>query len=304
MHRLSVGQLGLAAWVASLVLVLLPFTQADAQTRNRPPTISGTPPTTVNVGSVYSFTPRASDPEGARLRFYITNKPYWASFSSSTGTLQGRPRYAGRWGNIQIRVSDGRNFVSLPAFSITASTASSNTAPTISGTPPTSASVGTLYTFRPSASDANGDPLTFSIANRPAWATFNTSTGQLSGTPTASHAGTYSNVTISVSDGRASASLAPFSITVREPSRGSATLSWTAPTRNTDGSALTNLAGFRIYYGTSATQLHQTIQISNPSVSRYVIEDLAPSTYYFAVRAYTSNGLESANSATVSKSVQ
>ena len=73
---------------------------------------------------------------------------------------------------------------------------------------------GSAYTFRPTASDADGDTLTFAIANRPAWATFNTATGQLSGTPTSASAGTYSNIVISVSDGKASAALAAFAITV------------------------------------------------------------------------------------------
>jgi hypothetical protein len=35
-------------------------------------------------------------------------------------------------------------------------------------------------------------------------------------------------------------------------SNGRATLSWTAPTENTDGTTLANLAGYRIRYGTSA----------------------------------------------------
>ena len=79
---------------------------------------------------------------------------------------------------------------------------------------------------------------------------------------------------------------------------------WTAPTQNTDGSALTNLAGFRIYYGTSSTALTQIVQIANPSVSTYVVEGLSPTTYYFAVRAYTSSGAESVNSNVATKVMQ
>lgn len=87
-----------------------------------------------------------------------------------------------------------------------------------------------------------------------------------------------------------------------DPVTGTATLSWTPPTQNTDGSALTNLAGYRISYGTSATALAQTIQVG-PSVSTYVVPGLMPGTYYFAVRAYTSGGTESVNSNVVSKVV-
>ena len=180
-----------------------------------------------------------------------------------------------------------------------------NRAPVISGTPARSINSGSAYSFRPTASDPDGNALTFSIANRPSWATFNTSTGQLSGTPTAAQAGSYGNITISVSDGRATASLAAFSISVVDiSSSDGATLSWTAPTANTDGSSLTNLAGYRIAYGTSASAMTQTIQVANPSVTNYTMSNLSPGTYYFAVRAYTNNGTESAISNVYSKVVQ
>ena len=94
-----------------------------------------------------------------------------------------------------------------------------------------------------------------------------------------------------------------FSIAVVAVSNGSATLSWNAPTLNTDGSALTNLAGYRIVYGTSASNLSQTIQLSNPGLTSYAIENLAPGTYYFAVRAFTSSA-ESQLSNTASKIIQ
>jgi hypothetical protein len=84
----------------------------------------------------------------------------------------------------------------------------------------------------------------------------------------------------------------------------SASLSWTPPTQNTDGSALTNLAGYRIAYGTSSTALTQTIQIANPGLSSYTVNNLAPGTYYFAVRAYSSAGSESVSSNIASKVVQ
>jgi len=72
---------------------------------------------------------------------------------------------------------------SLPAFTLTVQ--SGNRAPVISGSPSTSATVGAAYSFQPTASDADGNTLTFAISGRPAWANFNTATGQLSGTPRA-----------------------------------------------------------------------------------------------------------------------
>jgi hypothetical protein len=92
--------------------------------------------------------------------------------------------------------------------------------------------------------------------------------------------------------------------TFRVDSRGTATLSWTPPTRNSDGTTLTNLAGYRVHYGQSATALAQTIQLANAGTSSYIVSNLAPGTYYFAVRAYTTAGTESALSNIESKVVQ
>ncbi|MFO7304801.1 MAG: putative Ig domain-containing protein [Gammaproteobacteria bacterium] len=176
--------------------------------------------------------------------------------------------------------------------------------PTISGTPATSVAVGEMYRFQPTASDPNGDRLTFSITNRPSWASFDTSTGLLTGQPTLAHVGTYSNIVISVSDGTSRVQLPPFSISVVQSSSGTATLSWTPPTRNTDGTPLTNLAGYRIYYGTSANALTRQIQVANPGLSTYVISDLSRGTWYFAVRAYNTAGVESDSSNVVSKTIR
>jgi hypothetical protein len=182
-------------------------------------------------------------------------------------------------------------------------TGSTNRAPTISGTAPPSVNASSPYSFAPTAADADGDTLAFSIQNKPAWATFNTSTGRLSGTPAPADVGTYSNITISVSDGKTSTSLSAFAIAVVTVSNGRATLSWTAPTENEDGSTLSNLAGYRIVYGTSASALTNTIQITNPSVTTYVVENLAPATWYFAVKAVNSIGAESNDSNVANKQI-
>jgi hypothetical protein len=87
-----------------------------------------------------------------------------------------------------------------------------------------------------------------------------------------------------------------------EPVR-QASLSWTPPTQNDDGTPLTTLAGYRISYGTSATALAQTIQVANPAAKSFVVLDLAPATYYFTVRAYTTTGKESAQSNIATKVV-
>jgi hypothetical protein len=273
---------------------------------NRAPTINGTPPTSVTVGTAYSFTPSATDADNDTLGYTIANMPSWATFSTGTGRLSGTPtsQNVGTFSGIVITVSDGKAAgVSLAPFAITVN-AATNRAPTISGTPATSVNAGSAYTFQPSGADADGDTLTYSIQNLPSWATFNTGTGRLSGTPQAAAAGVYSGIVISVTDTKDTVSLPAFSITVNAPADGSATLSWTPPTENTDGSNLSNLAGFRIQYGTSPTALTQTVQISNPGVVTYVVTGLNAGNWYFTIRAYNSGGAESANSNVVNKTVQ
>ncbi len=182
--------------------------------------------------------------------------------------------------------------------------ATSNQGPRVSGTPATAVSAGQAYSFAPTASDPDGNALTFSIQNKPSWATFSASTGKLTGTPAS--AGTFANIVISVSDGTVSAALPSFSITVSAaPSSGTgaATLNWTPPTARSDGSTLQNLAGYHIRYGTSADALGNLVNVTNPGLATYVIENLSVGTYYFAITAYDSNGQESDLSNTVSKTI-
>ncbi|HSY07427.1 MAG TPA: putative Ig domain-containing protein [Steroidobacteraceae bacterium] len=282
----------------------LPAFSIDVDAAAQPPVIGGTPATSVVAGSAYGFTPTASDPNGNALTFSIANRPSWASFNSATGQLSGTPAVAnvGSFSNIAISVSDGTLSASLPAFTI-AVTPPANPPPTISGSPAISVSAGTAYSFTPTTTDPSGNPLTFSIENPPSWATFNTHSGTLSGTPAAGDAGSYANIGISVSDGTSSASLASFSITVTQATSGSATVNWSAPTQNTNGSALTNLAGFNIYYGTSAGNLNQSVQIANPGLVTYVLSDLAAGTWYFSVNAYSTTGAESVVSNIASKTI-
>src|SRR5262245_22719907 len=105
--------------------------------------------------------------------------------------------------------------LALLAVASVSATFAEAAAPRISGTPPTSVTVGQSYYFKPSASDADGNTLSFSIANRPAWASFSSTTGTLSGAPYSNHIGTYSNIVISVSDGTSRVSLPAFTLVVK-----------------------------------------------------------------------------------------
>ena len=179
-----------------------------------------------------------------------------------------------------------------------------NSPPTISGNPPLAVTINEAYSFTPTASDPDGDTLTFSIANQPTWADFDEATGRLWGTPTLGDIGIAANVRISVSDGRTNSSLSAFDVSVTQAALGSATLTWTAPTQNTDGTTVTDLAGYRVYYGTAMNQWSNQINIDNPSVTTYVVENLSPDTYYFVATAINASGAESAYSNATTRTIQ
>jgi hypothetical protein len=273
---------------------------------NSPPVIWGNPEYSATVGATYVFQPDASDSDGDVLEFSVANQPEWATFDPLTGGLQGIPAsdHVGQNANVVISVSDQNSVSSLGSFTIhvdqdfTPPDAGGggdtvSAAPTISGTPNTSAVVNSLYSFLPEASDADGDELSFSIVNKPAWASFDTTTGQLEGIPTSADVGTTNAIELSVTDGSSIAALVEFGIMVEQAGPGSFTLSWTAPTQNEDGTALTDLAGYRIYYGTTTAQYSEEVALDSPGTSSYVIENLAAGKYFLVMTSVNSSGMES-----------
>jgi len=278
---------------------------------NNAPVIDGTPAGSVVAGSAYSFQPGASDADGDALNFSISNKPSWASFSSSTGRLNGTPGTGsvGSYGNIVITVSDGTASASLPAFSIqVVAPAPVNAAPVISGSPAGSVVAGSAYSFQPGASDADGDTLSFSISNKPSWASFSSSTGRLNGTPGTGSVGSYGNIVITVSDGTASASLPAFSIRVDAPpvQTGSITLTWNAPVARADGTplSLADVDGYRIHYGPAAGSYPNHIDLADGTAQSVVLTDLPLGTYYLVMTTYDVDGRESSFSDVKSMVVQ
>lgn len=123
----------------------------------------------------------------------------------------------------------------------------------------------------------------------------------LTGTPGAADVGVY-NPIITVSDGKTEAS-DQAQVTVVQAAAGRATLSWQAPTQRVDGSPLSNLAGFRVYYGNSADDLRYVMQIVDPGARSRVIEDLTVGIWFFAATAYDENGGESSQSSIASKTI-
>jgi hypothetical protein len=174
----------------------------------------------------------------------------------------------------------------------------------ISGTPLATWLQGLRYSFRPTATDSAGNAITFSGTNVPSWAALNPSNGELSGTPTSAQVGVYADIVISASAGGVTASLPAFSISVVATASGSATLSWTPPTSHGDGTALTDLASYKVYRGVAPGDYLDEVQISDSGLTRYVVDQLTPAKWYFAVSAIDSLGRESKLSNEASKIVQ
>lgn len=176
-----------------------------------------------------------------------------------------------------------------------------NAAPTISGTPAATVALGADYSFTPTAQDADGDPLTFAITNKPAWANIDVTTGALTGVPATT--GDFGDISISVSDGAASTTLASFGISVTADASSTAILSWTAPSTRTDASALplSEIAGFRIYRGDSADRLSRIAEIDDGTITSHTVNKLPAGTHYFAVTVYDTEDNESAYSKILSR---
>ncbi len=166
---------------------------------------------------------------------------------------------------------------------------------TIQGTAATTAVVGKAYSFQPQVSGASSTAVTYTIANKPAWATFNAATGQLSGTPVGTDVGTDAGIEISATDAGSVIQLPAFTITVSAAvaSNSSVSLAWVAPTQNSDGSALVDLKGYTIHYGSTSQAYTGSISVANPTVTTYLVNSLPAGKYYFAVTAFNSAGLES-----------
>jgi hypothetical protein len=93
-------------------------------------------------------------------------------------------------------------------------------------------------------------------------------------------------------------------VSVVQKGDGTALLSWTPPTENTDNSTLTDLAGYKIYYGTFPGDYDKTITIDNEGLSSYLVEELAAADWCFVMTAFNLSEIESAYSIEVCKSIE
>lgn len=189
------------------------------------------------------------------------------------------------------------------AFGAALTASSANHPPTLEGVPATTAAVGHAYSFQPTAGDADGDQLVFSVQNLPPWATFSKSTGRISGTPAAT--GEFPNIRIAVSDGSAMVALPAFGITVGDSigaagSGGSVVLEWNPPSAREDGSPLSSddIAGYTIYSGTAPGNYPNAVWVAGAANTSHTLSNLATSgTIYVVLTCVDRQGLESAPSA-------
>ena len=166
---------------------------------NNPPTFTSTPSAIIDEDSEYNYTPTASDPDvNNTLNFSVPTKPSWLNWNGTK--LNGIPTNNDIGNhNVTIRVNDGTVNVDQ-SFIITVNAV--NDAPIFTSTPSAIIDEDTLYSYTPTASDEEGDSLTFTLhdsnAHGPAWLNWDGTT--LSGTPTNDNVGN-TTVTIRVSDG-------------------------------------------------------------------------------------------------------
>ncbi|MGB5718963.1 MAG: putative Ig domain-containing protein [Gammaproteobacteria bacterium] len=183
-----------------------------------------------------------------------------------------------------------------------------NASPKITGSPASIVIASSTYSFKPGASDADGDILSFTVANKPAWASFNSSTGHLNGVPAEGDVGDYKNIVITVSDGADTANLTAFNIQVQANTvaTGNLDLNWTAPVARADGTALSlaDIDGYRIYYGESEGQYTESVEITDGTAQSATVTGVPVGSYHIVMTTYDIEGRESDHSSSVIKSIQ
>lgn len=248
-----------------------------------------------NAGSVYSATLTAA---GGTSPYSWTldsgSLPAGLSLSSA-GVISGTPASSGS-ASFTVRVTDSQ---ASPASVTRALTLQVNPAVLVISTSALpNGATGTAYSTTLVASGGIA-PYTWTIASGslPAGLALDPG-GVISGTPTAAVAASF---TVRVTDSQGSPATATRALTLT--TTGSAQVFWTAPTLRDDTSNLTDLAGFKVYYGTSAGSLGNVQQVANPSATGVTISGLAAGTWFFAVTAYDSGNVESIRTTVVSGTV-
>ena len=242
-----------------------------------------------------AVTANDSDPDGDTLRLTSVAQGAHGTVTHTTTTITYTPaaNYHGS-DALTYTISDGNGGVATGSVALTVTPV--NDAPVAQNSALTTRA-DTLLTGMLSASDRDGDALTYKLLTSGSLgqATLNNArTGAFTYTPQPNASGV-DTLTFQVNDGDLNSNTATVTITittVTPPPEGQARLLWDPPTTNADGSPLTDLAGFNVYYWQASWLNPAVVDVGNRTI--YTLGGLeVGKTYHFAVTAYDSAGNES-----------
>ena len=298
-------------------------TASDGWSRNKP--ISGTQSTgPLTANTIYSLTCTGPGGSAAQSATVTVSTP------SPAVTMNANPS------TVSSGASSTLTWSSTNATACTASNGWTGTKPTRGSYTTVALSAATKFTLTCSGTGGSASQsATISVAAAPpsvslsaspssinsggtsllTWTTSNAATCTASGGWSGSVAtrGSQSTAALSATTtytlscaGSAGSALQSATVTVTPattPANGTATLNWEPPTANTDGTPVTPLSGYHVFYGTSASALTQSIAVSGASTTSYEITGLTAGTWYFAIAADATDGTESAQSNLGSKTI-
>ncbi len=214
------------------------FKVAVTVSSNHAPVFTSTPGVQAEVGSAYAYTAQASDADGDTLSYSLALAPAGMTIQAASGSISWTPTTAQLGTQVVIvRVSDGQTSAEQ-AFQIGVSSQTINHPPVFTSTPSSVAVVGQPCAYTATATDEDGDSITFAIANAPEGATINATSGALSWTPTAAQVGART-FTLEARDARGAVATQTFTLTVNDNDAGNhpPVISTSAPLAATVGVA-------------------------------------------------------------------
>ena len=233
------------------LLALLVCVNQSARAGTQPPVLDPIGDKSVAEGATLSFTISATDPDGDTLTYSATNLPAGAAFDPGTRTFTWTPTFdqAGTYAGVTFTATDPGLLEDSEAITITVT--EQNRAPVLDPIGDKSVAEGATLSFTISATDPDGDTLTYSATNLPAGAAFDPGTRTFTWTPTFDQAGTYAGVTFTATDPGLLEDSEAITITVTEQNRApvldpigdksvaeGATLSFTVSATDPDGDTL------------------------------------------------------------------
>ncbi|MEZ6120964.1 MAG: putative Ig domain-containing protein [Pirellulaceae bacterium] len=192
------------------------LTVGDVATNPGAPVIMSTPVTEAVAGSLYLYLPLAQDPDGDLLIWSLIQAPTGMTIDMNSGRIDWTPA-ASQLGtsHVLLKVDDGRGGTATQFYSIEVSQQLANRAPLITSQPEFIATQDSLYTYNMTATDPEGDAITFALLSGPANLTVSPS-GQVQWTPSAADVGSH-RIRLSAVDSHGATSQQTFDLDVRSP---------------------------------------------------------------------------------------